>query len=361
MRIAIFWTDVTANMAACWRALAGRPGVEVRVFVELSRQPDTAYRPADVLAGLDHRLVVAGEPLDRAGLQADIEAFRPDAMLVLGWRSRLCRFAAETAAFTTIPKLIAFDMPFAWRVRKLVAPWVLGRYLRRFRAALVAGERSASYARYLGFRPERIEQGMYGVDADAFAAAARARPQGPAYPRRFLYVGRYVREKRLDVLVAAYERYRKIVADPWELSCCGMGPLHGQLTGVTGLTDLGFVQPVDLPGVLARHGAFVIASDYEPWGFAIAEAVAAGLPVICTTACGAGDDLVRSGVSGRVVPPGDVPALAAALAWIHAREADLPAIGATAAPLLAPFTPDAWAERVGRLLNADGWRRELPE
>jgi len=77
--------------------------------------------------------------------------------------------------------------------------------------------------------------------------------------------------------------------------------------------------------------------------------VAAGLPVVCTTACGAGDDLVRCGVSGRVVPAGDVPALAEALAWIHAREADLPAIGAAAAPLLAPFTPEAWAERVLRI------------
>jgi glycosyltransferase involved in cell wall biosynthesis len=353
MRIAIFWTDVTANMAACWRALARRPGVEVKVFVELSRQPDTAYRPADVLAGLDHRLVVAGEPLAAAGpepaMQADIQAFAPDAMLILGWRSPLCRLAAETPAFAAIPKVIAFDMPFAWRLRKLVAPWVLGAYLRRFRAALVAGEHSAAYARYLGFRPEQIVQGMYGVDADAFAAAARMRPQGPGYPRRFLYVGRYVREKRLDVLVAAYERYRETVSDPWPLSCFGMGPLRDRLTGVAGITDLGFVQPEALPGVLAEHGAFVIASDYEPWGFAIAEAVAAGLPVVCTTACGAAADLVRCGVSGRVVPAGDVPAFAEALSWIHARETDLPAIGAAAAPLVAPFTPAAWADRVIRL------------
>jgi glycosyltransferase involved in cell wall biosynthesis len=226
---------------------------------------------------------------------------------------------------------------------------VLSRYLRRFRAALVAGERSAVYARYLGFRPNQIVRGMYGVDAEAFAAAARARPQGAAYPRRLLFVGRYAREKRLDVLVAAYRQYRDAVADPWELSCAGMGPLRGQLDGVAGITDLGFVQPAALPDVHARHGAFVIASDYEPWGFAIAEAVAAGLPVVCTTACGAADDLVRCGVSGRVVPAGNVPALAEALSWIHAREADLPAIGAAAAPLVAPFTPEAWAQRVERL------------
>jgi hypothetical protein len=62
MRIAIFWTDVTANMAACWRALASRPGVAVKVFVAVSRQPDTAYRPAEILAGLDHRLIDAGAP-----------------------------------------------------------------------------------------------------------------------------------------------------------------------------------------------------------------------------------------------------------------------------------------------------------
>ncbi|MFM9058016.1 MAG: glycosyltransferase family 4 protein, partial [Planctomycetaceae bacterium] len=193
----------------------------------------------------------------------------------------------------------------------------------------------------------RSERGaMYGLDTAALAESFAPRAAGVAYPRRFLYAGRYVREKRIDVLVAAYRRYRSLVGSPWELTCCGMGPDARRLVGVEGVRDLGFVQPTEMPRIRAEHGAFVIASDYEPWGHVIAEAVASGLPVVCTTACGAGLELVRPEFNGRVVAPGDVVAFADALRWIHDREADLRWIGERGMPLVAPYAKEVWADRI---------------
>lgn len=346
MRIALFWTGVTEPMAACWRELASRPGVALTVFVDLPDVPNTAYRHEDVLAGLDVHVHRAERSLDRQALERKITEAAPDAMVILGWRSPMCRFAAECPGFAAVPKWIAFDMTWAWKFRKLVAPLVLRRYLRRFAGAIVPGERAAEYAAWLGFPESRIEHGMYGVDTAACAESFAARAALATWPRRFLYVGRYVREKRLDVLVAAYHRYRSLVSDPWELTCCGMGPDARLLAGVEGIRDLGFVQPAEMPRIRTEHGAFVIASDYEPWGHVIAEAVASGLPIVFTTACGAGLELVRPEFNGQIVAPGDVSAFADALRWMHDREADLKSIGERGMPLAAPYAKEVWADRI---------------
>jgi glycosyltransferase involved in cell wall biosynthesis len=342
------WTGVTPAMVACWRELAARPGVRLKLLIELPQRADTAYEPEQMLAGLDFALSRAGEPLDRQALDRSVAAFAPDVAVVLGWRSPLCRGVAESPACSAVPKIFAFDMTFAWTLRKLVAPLVLRAYLRRFAAAFVTGARSAEYARYLGFRGFRgrvVEAGLIGLDVPAYQAARMARPEASRHPRQFLYVGRYAREKRLDVLMAAYAKYRSRVSDPWGLTCAGMGPEKPRLAGQPGITDLGFVQPSEMPALFARHGCFVIASDYDPWPLVIAEALASGMPVVCTAACGSHVELVQPEINGRVVPTGDAASLAEALAWIHARAADLPAMAPHCLAAAEPYSASAWADR----------------
>jgi glycosyltransferase involved in cell wall biosynthesis len=62
-----------------------------------------------------------------------------------------------------------------------------------------------------------------------------------------------------------------------------------------------------------RADVFVLATLYEGYGMAVAEALARGLPVI-STATGAIQDLV--GDAGLVVPPGDLRAFTAALSSV---------------------------------------------
>jgi glycosyltransferase involved in cell wall biosynthesis len=76
---------------------------------------------------------------------------------------------------------------------------------------------------------------------------------------------------------------------------------------------------VDLPGPqadvwpwLAKAHVFALASHYEPLGIAVLEAMAAALPVVGTDVDGIAE-LVRPGVTGELVPPGDPAAMAQAL------------------------------------------------
>jgi glycosyltransferase involved in cell wall biosynthesis len=143
----------------------------------------------------------------------------------------------------------------------------------------------------------------------------------------------------------AYQRYRASVPDPWPLHCCGTGP-EASLLQREGVRDLGYVLPSALPELFADHGVFVMPSLAEPWGVAIGEAAATGLPLVCTEICGAAVDLLRTYYNGITVPPGDAGALADALAWMHRNHHRLRTFGQRGRHLAHPYSAEAWAERL---------------
>ena len=83
----------------------------------------------------------------------------------------------------------------------------------------------------------------------------------------------------------------------------GVGPLADTIGSIDGVDMLGFVQPDEMPSVFARAGCLVLPSRHEPWAVVIHEAASAGLPVVCTRACGASTRLVLDGLNGAVVSP----------------------------------------------------------
>jgi glycosyltransferase involved in cell wall biosynthesis len=120
-----------------------------------------------------------------------------------------------------------------------------------------------------------------GFDLFIRAAAKVA----PAMPRaRFALHGRGV---------DANPAYRTLIA---RAGLTGVCELHGE-------TD-------DVSGVLRGAQVFVSASHHEGFPNVVAEAMLTGLPVVATDA---GDSALILGEAGRIVPPGDVGALAAAM------------------------------------------------
>ncbi len=97
----------------------------------------------------------------------------------------------------------------------------------------------------------------------------------------------------------------------------GQGPLEPE---VRALRDrLGLATHVHLLGhrtdvtdMLAASDVFCLSSLHEGLPVALMEAMAAGLPAVCTTVGGI-PDVVHEGVEGWLVPPGDAAALATAI------------------------------------------------
>ena len=276
MKILFVWTGVTSYMADCWRRLAALPGVELKVVVE-DVDSGSAFDRARVLAGLD----------------GDIEGWRPDVVFAVGWHSHVVREMVCSAKWAGVPKVCCFDMPWRRSLRCFAARWVLRPFLRNYAAAYVPGEICARYARWLGFRDVRT--GLFSIDVDRFRAARTATERSG-----FLYAGRMSGEKRVDLIKAAHRRYREL-GGSWALDCYGQG---GR-----------FAQPHEMPRIYAEHACLLLASAFDPWPLVALEAKAAGCEVVMSDRCGNRFELPDM----RVVRFGDVEAMAQAMMDVEAR------------------------------------------
>jgi glycosyltransferase involved in cell wall biosynthesis len=154
-------------------------------------------------------------------------------------------------------------------------------------------------------------------------------------------------EKGILPLTEAYAMYSREQDNPWPLIIAGTGPLSAELQGRSGVDCRGFVQPSQLPDVYADAGCLILPSSFEPWGVVIHEATAAGLPVICTTSCGAGVHLVQDHYNGYVVEPNNPTELAQAMArYGRLSEQRRREMSAASYSLSLQFTPQRWAQTV---------------
>jgi glycosyltransferase involved in cell wall biosynthesis len=125
------------------------------------------------------------------------------------------------------------------------------------------------------------------------------------------------------------------------------------------IRDLGFVQPSDLPAILAGAEAFVLPSREDHWGVAVLEAAAASLPIICSDACGAAADLVQHGHSGFIVPARNEKRLAGAITELTGLTEDArQRMGACARDLANKYDVSRWAQTLRQLIDELSLRKD---
>ena len=203
----------------------------------------------------------------------------------------------------------------------------------------------------------------FGVAPDRITVVLPGTGRAPASPGstdgivRLVAVGSVIPRKGFDVLADALACVKDL---PWHLSIAGdttrdaatATALREQIVRL-GLTDritmLGTLSAEALDRVYGASDAFVLASHYEGYGMAYAEALAHGLPVIGTTGGAIADTVPPQ--DGILVEPGHVDALAKALATLIGdtnRRAQLAAGARTAATEL-PTWPQSCALFSGAL------------
>ncbi|HML09215.1 MAG TPA: glycosyltransferase [Stellaceae bacterium] len=196
----------------------------------------------------------------------------------------------------------------------------------------------------LAREPERLALSYHGIDLDRFPparrGASRADGSDPANPVMLLSVGRAVPKKGYDDLLAALALLPKELA--WRLVHIGGGALTKSLKEEA--ARLGLADSIEWrgarpqPEVLTAYrqaDIFVLAAKVAPDGDrdglpnVLVEAQSQRLACVATRLPGI-EELVEDGATGCLVPPGDPPALAAALARLIAAPDLRASLGAAA-------------------------------
>jgi glycogen synthase len=168
------------------------------------------------------------------------------------------------------------------------------------------------FGKPFGLRAQVIYNGVRLADF------SNARPYNHGRPYVFA-IGRHVVQKGFDVLLEAFAQTVQRGQLTHDLLLAGDGADHETLKKLANQLNLGarvkFLGSVDRPVVAQLFSGcefFVLPSRHEPMGIVNLEAMAAGKAVIASNVGGV-SELVRDGVTGRLIPGADVAALAGAM------------------------------------------------
>lgn len=232
---------------------------------------------------------------------------------------------------------------------RLAAPWKL---LRSYSHAWVPGSPQKAYALKLGFKEAKISEGFYSADVKLFSPAASDRTKAEPYPRKLVYVGRYVHQKGLDLLFPAFMELQKEWPNDWELWCAGTGELFDQRPEHPKIKHLGFLQPEELKLKLKETGVFVLPSRFEPWGVVVHEMAAAGFPMVCSNAIGGTTRFLEEGKNGFLFENENKESLKKALKkMMSMNDEELRKMATRSHELGVGYDPETWASQVIRLLG----------
>ena len=205
------------------------------------------------------------------------------------------------------------------------------RYIRRALARqassfLVAGSLSREYLEGLLPRPENglfrlayncIDNGNFMRDMSSEGDRANMRQLRQRFaPRNLLHVGKLGERKGIKQLL---EAYRRLVHDRGMhdvgLILLGEGPLRQYIFDFSEQHKLdkiqveGFVSQDQIPLYYALADVFVLLSIADPNPLVIFEALAAGLPIVCSSRAGNAVDFIVNGYNGYQVDPLDTDAV----------------------------------------------------
>jgi len=184
------------------------------------------------------------------------------------------------------------------------------RFIKEYELAdllLVLSEKAAKTFRVRGFPEEKLFYLPRGVDVDRFRPGKR--------PEKFraVFAGALIRRKGIQHVLEAWHRLNLPDAELWLV-----GFVHDEAKPYLkqfwrdNIRVVGFVR--DPETYLTQGSVHVFPSQWEGSAKVTYEAAACALPQITTREAG---DVVRDGIEGIIVEPGNVDAIAAALEHLH--------------------------------------------
>lgn len=276
MRIFYLYTELTPYITRVFQEIRRQSDAELYV-VYWDKGGNTPYRPENI-EGVSY---FKRSEHDSSAISNLVLDTSPDLIYVTAWQDKTYLKACVKARQKKIPVLAGFDDIWENSLRQVVGSYA-AKFLRKryFSHAWVSGPRQFEYAKKFGFANEEIVYYLFSGNFDLFNKAAETNQEKrDNYPTRFLFVGRFAPAKAVDVLTEAYRIYRAN-GGLWDLACAGNGPQREVLKSQPGIEVLDFLAQDDMPGEIARSGAFVLPSRRDVSPLVVHEFAAAGMPLI---------------------------------------------------------------------------------
>jgi glycosyltransferase involved in cell wall biosynthesis len=251
------------------------------------------------------------------GIAKALRDANPDVVVVSGWSTFASQRAIAWCRTHGVPYVLLVESHdlgprTAWR--RAVKGAVVPRLLRAAANVLVVGSAARESVVARGATSVRLFANT--IDVASWTARARELERRRADDDVLvLSVARLVPEKGIDDLIRAVAE----AGDPrLRLVVAGDGPEREAMIELAAelgvrLTILGHVAEAELARLYVDADVFALLSRQEPWGVAVNEAAASGLPLLLSERVGAATDLLAEGRNGFLVPAGGVPEAAAAL------------------------------------------------
>ena len=343
----------------------------------------------DIQDGLQYRIVdsrgpwfIGASPLCVCGAAVYL-AQAALALVVAGCSSRPCLAHVNiTGRGSTIRKLILLTVARAFGVRYVLHlhDYDYAAYYRGqgafFQRRIATAFRHAAMVLVLSRRDREVIAQLFDLPSERIAILHNAVPDPaaevnrrrlPGEPCHLLFLGYLSERKGVPELLRALASLPPETAS-WRATLAGGGPVDDFRKLAN---DLGMRDRVDLPGwvdetsvrsLCANADVLVLPSHAEGLAMAVLEGLSHGLAVI-TTPVGAHSEVIEPEVSGLFVPPGDVPALARALARVIDDESLRKRLGKAARDrFLAEFDVRGYVCRLAELhAHLFGYKQDEPD
>ncbi len=344
------FTELAGYIVACMKTLAHTQHVEVHVV----RWPVNSVAPFQFSLEGENIHFYERKNYNDAQLLEFAQNLNPNVIFCSGWidkgYNKVCNHFHKK-----INIVLGLDNPWRNTLKQNIASVAGPFWLRNYYThCWVPGASQKKYARRLGFKESKIEEGIYSCDYDAFHQLYLQNRSNKAnsFPKKIIFVGRYTELKGILELWKAFIDFQQQTPSDWELWCLGKGELNELFPKHDKIKNIGFVQPSEMHNLIATSGVFILPSHYEHWGVVVHEFAAAGFPLICTTSTGASEAFLKDGYNGYTIPPYEVSSMVEVFKKINAASVDeLLTMGDRSAEMAKSITPLTWATTFMKFIN----------
>jgi len=231
---------------------------------------------------------------------------------------------------------------------------VLKFLLQRSWGVIGMGEKVVEMYQQLLKGPRPMVSIPYYINLEEFFHLPIPDPPGNGEAIKFLTCCQMIHRKGLDILLRACEQLEGM---NWQLTLVGDGPLRRRLEQEFNrrfppaqVIFRGEVPYAIRHKAFVGHHIFVFPSRWDGWGMVVAEALAAGLPVIATDGVMAAHELIRSGMNGFVIPVNDPKALVDKMTYFLRHPETIPQMALTARQVIQGYQPEVGAEKLVNFL-----------